>query len=90
MTKAKEIVKKVEVSNVRNSRPPQWDGKKGDSYLMWKVKFMAHLTIFGLKEYLMPDFDSELPSKEKADLDLTSGVVQAWVGHWITSLRGLI
>ncbi len=41
MTKAKDIVKKVEVLNVGNSKPPQWDGKKGDSYLMWKIKFIA-------------------------------------------------
>jgi hypothetical protein len=34
MTKAKEIVEKVKVLNVGNSKPPQWDGKKGDSYLM--------------------------------------------------------
>ncbi len=32
--KAKEVVKKVELSNVGNMKPPQWDGKKGDSYLM--------------------------------------------------------
>jgi hypothetical protein len=34
MMKAKDIVKKFEVSNVGNFKPPQWDGKKGDSYLM--------------------------------------------------------
>jgi hypothetical protein len=28
MTKAKDIVEKVEVSNVENSKSPQWDGKK--------------------------------------------------------------
>jgi hypothetical protein len=43
MTKAKEIVEKVEVSN--NSRPPQWDGKKGGSYLMWKIKYQAHMVM---------------------------------------------
>ncbi len=37
MTKAKDIVKKLEVSNVGNSKPPQWDGKKGNSYLMRKI-----------------------------------------------------
>jgi hypothetical protein len=28
MTTAKEIVQKVKVLNVGNSKPPQWDGKK--------------------------------------------------------------
>ncbi len=32
--KAKEVVKEVELSNVGNAKPPQWGGKKGDSYLM--------------------------------------------------------
>jgi hypothetical protein len=49
MTKTKEIVKKVAVLNVRNSKPPQWDGKKGDSYLMWKIKFNSHVTMLGLE-----------------------------------------
>ncbi len=30
--KAKKVVEKVELSNVGNTKPPQWDGKKGDSY----------------------------------------------------------
>jgi hypothetical protein len=34
MTKAKDIAKKVEVSNFGNSKPTQWDGKKGGSYVM--------------------------------------------------------
>jgi hypothetical protein len=33
MTKAKNIDEKVKVSNVGNSKPPQWN-EKGDSYLM--------------------------------------------------------
>jgi hypothetical protein len=78
MTKAKEIDKKVDVSNVRNSRPSQWDGKNGNSYLMWKVKFMARLTMLGHEECLMPEFDSELPSKEKEEFDLTSDEGKKW------------
>jgi hypothetical protein len=54
MTKAKDIVKKIKVSNVGNSKPPQRDGKKGDCYLMWKIKLSAHLTMLGLKECLTP------------------------------------
>jgi hypothetical protein len=57
--KAKEVVKKVELSNVGNTKPPQWDGKKGDSYLMWKIKFLAHATMLGL------EVEDELPEKEK-------------------------
>ncbi len=47
--KAKEVVKEVELSNVGNVKPLQWDGKKGDSYLMWKIKFLAHATMLGLE-----------------------------------------
>jgi hypothetical protein len=52
MTKAKVIVKKVKVSNKGNSIPPQWDGKKGDSYLMCKIKHQAHMVMLGLDEAL--------------------------------------
>jgi hypothetical protein len=78
MTKAKVIVKKVEVLNVGNSKPPRWDGKKDDSYLMWKIKFSAHLTMLGLKDCLMPEFASELPAKEKETIDLTSNKGKNW------------
>jgi hypothetical protein len=43
MTKAKDIVKKFKVSNFGNCKPPQWDGKKGNSHLMWKIQFSAHI-----------------------------------------------
>jgi len=63
--KAKEVVKEVELSNVGNAKPPQWDGKKGDSYLMWKIKFLAHATMLGLEECFTSEFEDELPEKEK-------------------------
>ncbi len=78
MTKAKDIVKKFKVSNFVNSKPPQWDEKKGDSYLMWKIKFSAHLTMLGLKDCLTPEFASELPAKEKDIFDLTSDKGKNW------------
>ncbi len=78
MTKAKDIAEKVEVLNVGNSKSHQWDGKKGDSYLMWKIKFVAHLTMMGLKDCLTLEFASELPSKEKDTFDLTSHKGKNW------------
>ncbi len=78
MTKAKDIVENVKVSNVGNSKPPQWDEKKGDSYLMWKIKFSAHLTMLGLEDCLTLEFLSELPAKEKDKLDLTSNKGKNW------------
>ncbi len=78
MTKAKDIVEKVNVSNVGNSKPPKWDGKKGDSYLMWKIKFSAHLTMLGLKDCRMPEFASECPANEKDTFDLTSNKGKNW------------
>jgi hypothetical protein len=47
--------------------------KKGDSYLMWKIKYSAHSTMLGLKDCLTPEFASELPAKEKDTFDLTPG-----------------
>ncbi len=63
--KAKEVVEKVKLSNVGNTKPPQWDGKKGNSYLMWKIKFLAHATMLGLKECFTSEFKDKLPEKEK-------------------------
>ncbi len=63
--KAKEVVEKVELSNVGNTKPPQWDGKKGDSYLVWKIKFLAHASMLGLEECFTLEFEDELPEKEK-------------------------
>ncbi len=68
MTKAKNIVKKVEVLNVENTKPPQWDGQKGDSYLMWKIKYMAHMVMLGLDDALNPDFERELPTNSQSTL----------------------
>jgi hypothetical protein len=76
MTIAKEIVEKVKVSN--NSKPLQWDGKKGNSYLMWKIKYQAHMVMLGLEEALTPVFTNELPAKEKDVLDVTTEQRQKW------------
>jgi hypothetical protein len=72
MTTAKDIVEKFELSNVGNSKPPQGNGKKGNSHLLWKIKFSAHLTMLGLKDCLTPEFVNELLAKEKDTFDLTS------------------
>ncbi len=52
-------------------KPPQFDGKKGGKYLMWKMKFKVDPTMKGLFEAFQPAFESKLPSKEKAVLDLS-------------------
>jgi hypothetical protein len=65
MTKAKEVVEKVELSNVGNTKPPQWDGKKGNSYLMWKIKFMAHATMLGLEECYTLEFEKNFRTERK-------------------------
>jgi hypothetical protein len=68
--KAKEVVKEVKLSNVGNAKPLQWDGKKGNSYLMWKIKFLAHATMLGLEECFTSEFEDELLEKEKDAFDL--------------------
>jgi hypothetical protein len=79
MAKAKELDEKNESSNVGNSKPPQWDGKKGDSYLMWKIKFLAHATMLNLEECFTLDYDKELPAKEKEAFNLTTTEGQKWL-----------
>jgi hypothetical protein len=61
----------VEVSNSSNLKPPQFNGKKGDNYIMWKMKFEADWVIKRLYEAFQPDFEQELSSDEKVKLDLT-------------------
>ncbi len=77
--KSKEVVEKVELSNIGNAKPPRWDGKKGDSYLMWKIKFLAHATMLGLEECFTSEFKDELPEKEKDafNLDTSEGRAHA-------------
>ncbi len=66
--KSKEVVKEVELSNVGNAKPSQWDGKKGDSYLMWKIKFLANATMLGLEECFTSEFEDELWRRRKTHL----------------------
>ncbi len=72
MTKEKEVVEKVELSNVGNTKPPQWDRKKSNSYLMWKIKFMAHAMMLGHEECYTEEFENELPDREKGAFNLST------------------
>ena len=67
MAKAKGVVDKVKLSNVGNTKPLQWDGKKDNSYLMWKIKFLAHATMLSLEDCFASEFEDELPDKEKTN-----------------------
>jgi hypothetical protein len=42
MTKATSVIKKVEVTNQKNPKPPQFNGKAGNMYRMWSMKFKGH------------------------------------------------
>jgi hypothetical protein len=65
------VAEKIEVSSLNNSKPPQFNGKKGDSYLMWKMKFKADMVMKGLYDAFQPELKAELPTKEKMEFDLT-------------------
>jgi hypothetical protein len=54
-------VEKIEVSSSSSLKPPQFDGKKGDKYLVWKRKFEADQMMKGLFEAFQPEFESKLP-----------------------------
>ncbi len=45
---------------------------------MWKVKYTAHMVMLGLDDALDPDFEEELPTKEKDTFDLMSDEVKNW------------
>ncbi len=62
----------VKVSNLNHSKPPQFNGKKGDNYITWKMKFKADQVMKGLYKVFQPNFKQELPSDKKAKLDLTN------------------
>ena len=62
--------KKIEVSNSTNSKPPQFNGKKGDAWTMWRMKYEADQGMKGFLEALQPKLASKLPMTEEAELDL--------------------
>ena len=55
-----------------NTKVPQFNGAKGDKYMLWKMKFEADQEMKGLWGAFLPDFETELPESETANLDLTS------------------
>ena len=64
---------KIEVKvNAASLKPTTFDGKKGDKYIMWKMKLEADQGMKGLFEAFSPDFDKELTAKEKQTLDLSN------------------
>jgi hypothetical protein len=69
MMKASLVIKKVEVTNQNNSKPPQFNGKAGDVYLMWSMKFKADMVVKNLWEAFLPEFEDKLPPKEAGPFD---------------------
>ncbi len=45
MDKSGSSIEKIEVSSLSNLKPPQFNGKKGDTYLMWKIKSEADMVM---------------------------------------------
>jgi hypothetical protein len=70
MTKASSVIKKVEVINQNNSKPPQFNGKRGDDYFMWNMKFKADMVMKGLWDAFLASFKQELPAKESVPFNL--------------------
>jgi hypothetical protein len=57
MAKTSVTVKeKIEVLSSNNSKPLQINGKKRDSYLMWKMKFDSNMVMKGLHDAFQPEF----------------------------------
>jgi hypothetical protein len=79
MTKASSAIKKVEVTNQNNLKPPQFNGKAGNTYLMWSMKFKANMVMKNLWEAFLPKFERKLPREAK-------------IGHsiWIQKMARII
>ncbi len=64
------VAEKIKVLSLNNLKPPQFNGKKGDSYLMWKMKFEATMGMKGLLEDFQLEFANAPPTSEKATFNL--------------------
>jgi hypothetical protein len=75
MTKATSVIEKVEVTNQNNSKPPQFNGKAGNTYLMWSMKFKADMVMKNLWEAFLPTFERKLSGSkdEPFNLDTEDG-----------------
>ncbi len=72
MTKASSVIEKVEVTNQNDSKPPQFNGKKDNDYLMWSMKFKADMVVKRLWDTFQPSFEQELPAKEVGPFNLST------------------
>jgi hypothetical protein len=70
MTKATLVIKKVEVTNQNNSKPPQFNGKAGNTYLMWSMKLKADMVMKNLWEAFLPTFERKLPGSKDGPFNL--------------------
>ncbi len=59
MKRSRSGVKKIKVLSLSNSKRPQFNRKKGDSYLMWKIMFEADMVMKGLYKTFQTEFDAE-------------------------------
>ncbi len=57
----------VKVLNLGNSKPPQFNRKKGDNYIIWKMKFEADQVMKRLNKEFQPNFEQENHCKKKKD-----------------------
>ena len=53
-----------------NTKVLQFNGKKGDKYMLWKMKFLADQVMKDLWDAFQPNLKDRLPVIEKANLDL--------------------
>ena len=70
MTKASSVIEKVEVTNQNNSKPPQFNGKAGNTDLMWSMKFKVDMVMKNLWEAFLPSFERKFPGSEDGPFNL--------------------
>ena len=72
MMKATSVIKKVEVTNQNNLKPPRFHGKAGNTYLMWSMKFKADMVMKNLWEAFLSTFERKLPGSKDGPFDLNT------------------
>jgi hypothetical protein len=70
MTKATSVIKKVEVTNQNKLKPPHFNGKAGNTYLMRSMKFKADMVMKNLWEAFLPTVERKLPGSKDGPFDL--------------------
>ena len=55
-------LERKKMSKIAISKPPAFEGKAGEAFTIWEMKFKAHAQEKGFLAMLLDSFDTKLPS----------------------------